>query len=63
MFESFVPDKFPELRCATCGRHIPPGVKCVVKTDMCGWLLYAHCLICPKPGPELEIRIEEKPND
>jgi len=62
MFESFVPDKFPELRCATCGRHIPPGVKCVVKTDMCGWLLYAVCLLCPFPTKELEVNaeIEEK---
>ena len=61
MFESFVPEKFPDLRCALCGRHIWSGVKCWVKTDMCGQLLYAVCLRCPKPGPELEIRIEEKP--
>jgi RNase P subunit RPR2 len=45
MFEA-VNEKFPDLRCATCGAALPLGTKCRVKVDVSGWLIYATCLTC-----------------
>ena len=51
MFESVVPEKFPDLKCADCGAALPVGTAVRVQTDVNGWLLYAECKEdCQKAG-------------